>query len=60
LGEGEETICLVHWSEATLEVIRSIHRKQRRDGVDFRVVWLQANELEPLCVGQPKEKISRE
>jgi hypothetical protein len=47
------TICLVHWSEATLEAIRSIHREQRRrDGVDLRVMWLQASELE-ADLGEP-------
>jgi hypothetical protein len=49
-------MCLVHWSEATLEAIHSIHRERwQRDGVDFRVMWLQENVLdadsgEPLCI----------
>jgi hypothetical protein len=45
--EVSGTICLVHWSRATLEAIHSIYRERwRRDGVDFRVMWLQASELE--------------
>ena len=50
------TICLVHWSEATLEAIHSIHRERRqRDGADFQFMWLQKSVLEadlgkPLCV----------
>lgn len=41
------TICLVHWSNATLEAIRSIHRElQQWDGGDFRVMWLQEDVLE--------------
>ncbi len=57
------TMCLVHWSEATLAAIPSIHRERwRRDGADFRVMWLQANALEtdpgePLRMEQPKEEI---
>jgi hypothetical protein len=45
--EVSGTICLVHWSKATLEAIHSIHRERwRRDGVDFRVMWLQEDILE--------------
>jgi hypothetical protein len=57
------TICLVHWSEATLEAVHSIHRERRqRDGVDCRAVWLQERSLEadsgePLCIDQTKKKI---
>jgi hypothetical protein len=40
--EASGTICLIHWSEATLEAIPSIYREQwQRDGVDLRVMWLQ-------------------
>ena len=42
-----DTICLVHWSNATLEALRSIHRERRqRDGADFQFMWLQENLLE--------------
>ena len=57
------TIYMVHWSEATLEAIHSVHREQwRRNGEDFRVMWLQESALEadsgePLCLEQPKEEI---
>jgi hypothetical protein len=57
------TICLVHWSEATLEAIHSIHRERwQRDGMDCRAVWLQERALEadlggPLCIEQTKDKI---
>ncbi len=45
--EVSGTICLVHWSKATLETIHSIHRERwRRDGVDFRLMWLQQDVLE--------------
>jgi hypothetical protein len=56
------TICLVHWSEATLEAIPSRYRERwQQNGVDFRVMWLQENVLEadrgePLCMEQPKEE----
>ena len=46
------TICLVHWSEATLEAIHLIRRERRQDGEDFRVMWLQANQLE-ADLGEP-------
>ena len=54
--QASGAMCLVHWSEATLEAIHSIHRERwQRDGVDFRVMWLQENVLdadsgEPLCI----------
>ena len=35
------TICLVHWSEATLEAMYSINRKLwQRDDVGCRAMWL--------------------
>jgi hypothetical protein len=46
------TICLVHWNEATLEAIHLIRRERRQDGEDFRVMWLQANQLE-ADLGEP-------
>ena len=46
------TICLVHWSEATLEAIHLIRRERQQDGEDFRVMWLQANQLE-ADLGEP-------
>ena len=57
------TVCLVHWSEATLEAIPSIYRERwQRDGVDFQVMWLQEDVLEvdpgePLCIEQPNEEL---
>ena len=50
--KGSGTICLVHWSEATLEAIHLIRRERRQDGEDFRVMWLQANQLE-ADLGEP-------
>ena len=44
--EVSGSVCLVHWSNATLEALRSIHRERQRDGADFQFMWLQANELE--------------
>ena len=50
------TVCLVHWSEATLKAIHPNHHERwQRDGVDFRVMWPQYNVLEvdpgePLCI----------
>ena len=42
--EVSGTVCLVHWNEATLQAIHSIHRERwQRDGVDFQVMWLQEN-----------------
>jgi hypothetical protein len=61
--EVSGTVCLVHWNEATLEAIHSIHRERwQQDGVDFQVMWLQENVLEvdpgePLCIEQPKEEL---
>jgi hypothetical protein len=41
------TIYMVHWSEATLETLRSIHRERRqRDGADSQFMWLQEEVLE--------------
>jgi hypothetical protein len=57
------TVCLVHWSEATLEAIHPNHRERwLRDGVDFQVMWLQENVLEPdpgepLYMEQPNEEL---
>ncbi len=44
--EVSGSVCLVHWSNATLEALRSIHRERQRDGADFQFMWLQASELE--------------
>ena len=41
------TIYLVQWSSESLEAAAPIyHERWRRDGVDFRAVWLQENSLE--------------
>jgi hypothetical protein len=41
------TIYMVHWSEATLEAIPPFHRERwRRNGEDFRVMWLKEDVLE--------------
>ena len=61
--EATGTICLVHWSDATLEAIHSVHRGQRQwDGGDFRVMWLQEEMLEtdsgePQRFEQSKEEL---
>ena len=61
--QASGTMCLVHWNDATLEAIHSVdHERWQRDGVDFRVMWLQVNALEAdpgeaLCVGHTKEEL---
>jgi len=61
--EASGTMCLVHWNEATLEAIHSIHRERSQwDGGDFRLMWLQEDVLEadlgePLCGEQSKEEL---
>ena len=61
--QASGSICLVHWSETTLEAIHSIHRERwQRDGVDFRLMWLRENVLEadsgePLCIEQTRKEL---
>jgi len=61
--QASGAICLVHWSEATLEAIHSIHRELwQRDGVDCRDMWFQERVLEvdpgePSCIEQTKEEL---
>ena len=61
--QASGAICLVHWSEATLEAIHSTHRERwQRDGVDCRDMWFQGSVLEadpgePSCIEQTKEEL---
>jgi hypothetical protein len=56
------TIYLVRWSGETLAAAGPIYREQwRRDGVDFRAMWLQEKALEAdpqaaSCV-EPEEQV---
>ena len=50
------SLCLVHWSGATLEAVRPAYRERwEQDDEDFRTMWLhekmlEADPGEPLCI----------
>lgn len=56
IAQVSGTLCLVHWSGATLETVRPmLYHGCEKNGVGLRTMWLQETALEgdpgePLCI----------